>query len=172
MSEPQARLFTALWPDPAARRALAVWQAQWQWPPQARPTPPEQLHLTLHFLGALPAARIEALGDALAQRAAPAVAPFELQLDRAEVWPRGLAVLCPAAPPPALAALHAAQAATLLRLGLQPETRPYRPHLTLARQAAGAVPPAAPPALRWPVQDTVLVASVDGYRVLGRYRLG
>ena len=41
------RLFYALWPDAAARAALAAWQASLG----GAPTRPDKLHLTLAFLG-------------------------------------------------------------------------------------------------------------------------
>jgi 2'-5' RNA ligase len=48
-----------------------------------------------------------------------------------------------------------------------------RPHVTLARRAAGARPSPLPPALHWPVQAYALVQSLPGppggYRVLCRY---
>jgi len=172
MNGPQARLFTALWPDPDTRRALATWQARWRWPPGARPTPPDQLHVTLHFLGAVPVERIADLGHALAARHAHPIAPFDLLLDQPALWAHGLAVLCPASPQPALADLHAAQGALLHRLGLPVDRRPYRPHVTLARKAAGAAPPDDTPALCWQVRGVALVASASGYHVLGRYGLG
>lgn len=160
-----ARLFLALWPDAASLRALAAWQAGWVWPQGAAVVAPSQLHLTLHFIGATPEARVPDLvrGLALPMR------PFELTLDRAEVWPRGLAVLRPATPPPPLQDLHAQLREALQRMALPVQDRAFRPHVTLARKAAGAVPPIEPPALRWRVCGYVLVQSRGGYHGLAHY---
>lgn len=171
-----ARLFVALWPDARVRAALQRWSERWTWspdgpaavPPPAR-VPTRDLHLTLHFLGAVPRARVPELRAALALPCTH----FTLSLGRAERWPRGTAVLCADEVPPALAALHADLGARLRALGLRTEARPLRPHVTLARRAAHAEPPAAPLRLRWPVHGYVLVESRAGaagaYRVLQRY---
>lgn len=163
--EATSRLFVALWPDAAALRALTAWQARWSWPQRAVVVAPAQLHLTVQFIGAVPNARLPELAQALALP----MHPFDLTLDRAEVWPQGLAVLCPDAVTDALTALHADLQAALQRLALPVDTRAFRPHVTLARKAAGASPPSAPPTLRWSVQGFALVQSRGGYRTLVRY---
>jgi RNA 2',3'-cyclic 3'-phosphodiesterase len=164
-----ARLFVALWPGPRSRAALAEARGRWQWPPLAAPVPSERLHLTLHFLGAVPRERLGALADAIA---APFRA-FDLVFGHDELWPHGIAVLCPERTPQPLRQLHGDLGEALLRLGLQPEARPWRPHVTLARHAAGALAPPAAPAWRWPVRGYALVESDSrprlSYRVLRRY---
>jgi 2'-5' RNA ligase len=140
-----ARLFLALWPSPALSDRIARHDAAWQWPPAARRVAPEQWHITLHFLGAVPMLRIPGLAQVLA---VPFM-PFELKLDRPEVWPGGIAVLGAGAVPDALAQLHADLAAALHAAGLPVESRAFRPHVTLARHAQGAVRPAAPPPVLW-----------------------
>jgi RNA 2',3'-cyclic 3'-phosphodiesterase len=160
-----ARLFLALWPGPLALRALVAWQARWAWPACAAVVPPERLHLTLHYIGPVPATRLSEVTHGLQvpmQR-------FDLEFDRGGLWPRGLAVLCASALPDALAALHARLQAALERLDLPTESRPYRPHVTLARKAAGASPPDDSPAIRWAARGYVLVQSQGGYRVLQHY---
>lgn len=164
------RLFVALWPGPAVRDALAAQQALWHWPAGVRTVAPERLHLTLHFLGAVPDDRFEALAAALELGAG---APVVLRLDRGELWPRGIAVLEPEGVPAALTALHTRLAGALTGAGFTPESRPYRPHVTLARHADGAVPPTAAPTVRWQAEGHALVESCRapqaGYRVLRRY---
>jgi 2'-5' RNA ligase len=164
------RLFLALWPDARVRRALAAWRDAFAWPAGAAPVADARLHLTLHFIGEVAAARLPELDAAL--RVAPP--RFELVLDRAQRWPGGLVVLQPGAVVPPLAALHRALADALRAAGLPPEARPFRPHVTLARRAAGAVAgPAAPP-VRWPVAGYALVRSTLGppprYEALWRQR--
>jgi 2'-5' RNA ligase len=161
---PALRLFIALWPDPRMRAALAAQRDAWAWPPGAAPVRDDNLHATLHFLGAVAAGRVAALRTALAL-------PFErFVLERFEpkLWPGGLAVL-EGETPPALAALHARLADALRALDLAVETRPYRPHVTLARRAQRARVPTTR-AMAWPVDGYALVASAGGrYTVLERY---
>jgi RNA 2',3'-cyclic 3'-phosphodiesterase len=163
------RLFTALWPDAATRAAIAACQHEWAWPQQAAPVRAERLHITLHFLGDVAAQRLPELVRELR-------VPFEaftLDLVHAEVWPNAVAVLEPATVPPALAQLHGTLGKTVAQLRLPVDARPYRPHVTLARRAQGAAPPAQRPAIRWPAPDGyVLVRSLPGgagYEVLERY---
>jgi 2'-5' RNA ligase len=160
------RLFLALWPDVDTRAALAAEQARWQWPAGARPVRTDGLHLTLHFIGPVEQARVPALIDACRV----ASAPCTLSLDSAELWPNHCAVLCARDVPPALAALHASIARALRALGLPVERRSFRPHVTLARHAAGAqAPPEATP-LPWNARGHVLVQSAGGrYTPLASY---
>ena len=163
------RLFTALWPAPSLQAAIAQWQGTWDWPRQAARVKTERLHATLHFLGDVPARRLPELTDALAVP----FEPFELDLGVAAVWPHGVAVVEPVTTPPALTALHARVGDVLRRLELPVDARPYRPHVTLARRAHAAKPPAEGPGLRWRVNDGyVLVRSLPGgagYEVIARF---
>jgi 2'-5' RNA ligase len=162
-----ARLFIALWPGPHVRQALAACR-ELALPAGSSPVATEKLHLTLHFIGNVPAARVAEVAAALAVP----VQTFMLCLDVAETWRGGLVVLCPATVPPRLRALHANLAAALRGLALPVEARDFRPHVTLARRAAPqrTASPAGP--VRWRVAGHALVCSQpDGqYRVLQRYR--
>jgi 2'-5' RNA ligase len=152
------RLFLGIWPQPEVRTALLEHARQWTWSEGARPTRPERLHLTLHFLGAVPVAQLPALREGLRL-------PWSgcaLDLDLPQVWPGGTAVLEASVVPLALAQLHAGLATALRQLGLAVEERRYRPHVTLARKAQGTRPPAAAP-LRWPLAPNyVLVRTLPG----------
>ncbi|MBQ5947868.1 RNA 2',3'-cyclic phosphodiesterase [Massilia sp. ST3] len=152
------RLFLALWPDPAIRHQLREWRDAWGWPRGATPVHTDKLHLTLHFLGNLPSSRLSELRDGFSVP----FDPFRLELGRAVMWPRGLAVLEPHGEPPELLALHARLNEALVTLGLAPEARKYRPHVTMARRAVGAVPPTAGPAVTWEAQGYALVESRPG----------
>lgn len=103
MPPPTLRLFLALWPDAEVRAALREQALCWGWPDAARRYDESDWHLTLHFLGNLPAERLAGLRAGLAVE----VEPFELLLDRAELW-RGIAVLTCEQVPPALLRLHQA----------------------------------------------------------------
>ena len=128
--------------------------------------PPEQLHLTLHFIGQVDAHQLPMLKQGLSV----AFDPFELDLGHAQQWPGGLALLAPERAPEALHALHARLADALLALGLKVESRPFKPHLTLARRAVGASSPAERLQCRWPVEGYALVQSLQGYQPLQHYR--
>jgi 2'-5' RNA ligase len=160
-------LFIALWPTPAVRAGLCARRDAIGWPPPARVVSDQRLHLTLHFIGAVPSALWPHLLTALQVPCSG----FELQLGAAQPWPHGLVVLPATSAPPPLSALHAALAGALAGLGLPVERRALRPHVTLARRADGAVLPTPATALRWRSNSYVLVNSdpVDGYRVLARY---
>jgi 2'-5' RNA ligase len=152
------RLFLALWPDAGIRSALSARQALWLWPAAARPTRIDNLHLTLHFIGGVDAACVPALVAACDTEPVRCT----LTLDRPELWPNHCAVLCASELPPALDALHQSLARILRSLALPVEKRPFRPHVTLARHAAGAVPPSETAPLRWPVNGHALVQSAGG----------
>jgi RNA 2',3'-cyclic 3'-phosphodiesterase len=161
-----SRLFLALWPDPAVRDELRAWRDGWQWPRGASPVADDKLHLTLHFLGSQPSERVAELADGLAVPCAP----FQVELGVAVVWPGGVAVLEPSSTPPELLRLHANLSDALLKLGLVPEARPYRPHVTMARRAGGAVAPADGRQLAWEVTGYALVESrPGGYEVVRVY---
>ena len=155
---PGARLFLTLWPDDAVRAALAAQRDRWQWPRGATPVASARLHLTLHFIGDVARERIAPLCAALA---AP-FRPFELTLGVPRLWPHGIAVLEPLTLAPALVTLQRDLGAALTAAGLAPEARPFRPHVTLARRAAGAMCPADGPLLQWRVGHYALMESTPG----------
>jgi 2'-5' RNA ligase len=160
------RLFVALWPGAAFRRALRAWCGPVEGGGGCRPVAAAHWHLTLHFLGAVPRERVPQLRRELR---VPWQA-FRLVFSHCERWPHGLLVLPPDAPPPALAHLHEALREALQRAGLATEDRPLRPHLTLARRHAGDLPQPAAAPLAWDVDACALVASAaprgGGYTVL------
>src|SRR6266581_4796633 len=77
------RLFVALWPDDAVRAQLARWSRELHALCGGRATPPENLHVTLAFLGGIEDARV-----AEVERAAGEVAPqaVSLVLDQPGYW--------------------------------------------------------------------------------------
>jgi len=164
------RLFLALWPDAAVRHQLKEWRDAWTWPRGASPVASAKLHVTLHFLGNQPSDSLPALLDGLAVP----FTPFRLRLGVAELWHNGIAVLSPTAPPSELLDLHASLSAALPGLGLRPEARAYRPHVTMARRARGTEVPQSGPEIDWAIDHYALVESKTGdggaYTVLREYR--
>ncbi|HMC76658.1 MAG TPA: RNA 2',3'-cyclic phosphodiesterase [Vicinamibacterales bacterium] len=133
------RLFVAVEIDEAARAVARAAQERLQIavPPvlRARWVPPENMHLTVRFIGHVDDARAQALIEALT----PPIdaAPFDIELGGCGTFPtggtprvvwiglkRGLA---------SLAQLHDAFNQRLRPFGFEPEARPFSAHLTLAR---------------------------------------
>jgi len=130
----QKRLFFALWPEAAVRVALAATRQRFKPKLPARWIRPDHLHITLAFLGEVETGRLAAAQAAAASVRAEAV---ELVLDRVEYW-RKPQILCltPAAACPALERLAAGLAGQLQAAGFKLDKRPFRAHLSLARDAA------------------------------------
>jgi 2'-5' RNA ligase len=124
-------VFIAAYPPPAVVDALAAAARALELPAH-RPTPPEQVHLTLQFVGDVDPRDLDGLIES-AERASAGVAAFEVAPERLVTLPeRGPARLVAAAAPPvpALAELVSRLAARLAR---EPIRGPYLPHLTLLR---------------------------------------
>ena len=164
-----ARLFIALLPDEGVRDQLAACRDAWTWPRSASPVKTERLHITLHFLGDVALERLPEVAEAMNVP----FQPFTLHLSRANLWPGGIAVLEPEAIAAALKTLHGATASVLQRLGLRVDARPFRPHVTLARRANGAVVKHASLPVRWAIDGYALMNSTlgsgGGYTVVKRY---
>lgn len=134
--EPPLRLFFALWPDACVRESLGKLVRPVHRTVKGRWVDPDKLHLTLAFLGAVPAERLPALTVMMGELDLPR---FELALDRLEYWQRNR-VLClgASATPPLLLELVGILNSKLSQAGFPIERRPFRPHLTLARKAEAA----------------------------------
>jgi 2'-5' RNA ligase len=138
------RLFVAipLPPDLAARASEILPTAL----PALRRVKPENLHLTLAFLGQTPDERLDDVAAA-AQEAGARVPRFTLSFDRAGRFPeRGrprVVWLGIADGAPAVVELGEGVYAGLRSRGLRFDDRPLAPHLTLARVAEDASAPEA-----------------------------
>ena len=193
MSE-SIRAFVAVELPPEARDALSavVRFLEGRGIVGLRTVDPASVHLTLKFLGNVPASRVEAIEDALVDAAARS-RPFRLALGETGTFPeRGAPRVLWVGldgDVEALAGLRARVEEALRPLGFAPEGRPFRPHLTLARmrdrstradraQAAAALSSAPfEPGLEFPVESVSLMRSIlrpDGARYvrLASIRLG
>ena len=127
------RLFFALWPDHRQRERLRDVVGSVAKTVEGRAVDRRDWHVTVAFVGPFPENRVPYLLDRAAQIE---VEPFRLNFDRLEFWPRPkVASLCAATVPPELQRLVDALNAVLLDLGLKPEDRNYRPHITVVRNA-------------------------------------
>jgi 2'-5' RNA ligase len=141
------RCFVALWPDDAARERLAaVTQQQLRRFPRARAMRPENLHLTLAFIGELDAARA---GQVAAALGALPFEPFVWTLDAVGAFDRAR-VLWAAGPDSVALAALAQRVRTLLDgLHVPYDRKPFAAHVTLLRdltreeahRAAGTIAP-------------------------------
>lgn len=151
------RLFFALWPDAAIRLGLIEAAARLLASGTARRIAVADLHLTLAFLGAVDAAARRCFEQAASSVQA---GKFSLTIDRAGCWTRrSIAWAGPSKQPAGLALLVARLNAALAGCGFKPETRPYRAHITLARNARRAKPRLAITPLRWDIDRFCLIVS-------------
>lgn len=169
------RLFFALWPDSALREELAR-RAR---PIQAaavdgQPVPDENFHITLRFLG-----HLDVDGWKRAERAAGRVRhrDITLKLDRAGHWeqPRVLWLGCSDVPDPILGLL-ADLNTELGGEGFEFRSRPWRPHVTVARGVTEVAELPSVEPLQWELSRFVLVRSELGgsasdYEVVGEWPL-
>jgi len=127
----QSRLFFGIGLDLHARKQLKRWLAAH--PLGGRPTHPQDLHLTLTFLGQVDA---EQLASLLAQvEQLPLPPPFTLEFTRLSHWYRpGVLSLSAEQVPDALKQLTTQLAPLAEQLGRPPERRPFVPHITLMRK--------------------------------------
>lgn len=150
------RLFLALWPDPGVRQALVHLQ-QGLAPDLGRPVSAGNLHLTLVFLGATPAARRQCLEQAVSEIRGGG---FDLQLDRLGHWRTPEVLWAGGAAPPSLTALVQALQGAVLGCGGKVDPRPFEVHLTLFRKVRR--PPRPLPAIApipWHIESFALVES-------------
>ncbi len=167
------RVFFALWPDAEVRAALDQLAKQHA-RQNGRAVVPENLHITMAFVGGVTAEQRACMEAAAAAVVAPA---FTVTLDTLGFWPRpkilwaGASVM-----PPVLTDLVTALNTALIPCGYQPETRPFQVHVTLARKAHRPPEASRIPPIVWRAEAFCLVESVTGeqgsvYRVIGRWPL-
>lgn len=172
------RLFVALEPPVAVRDVLlaamgGVAGARWQ--------TDDQLHLTLRFIGEVDR---HAAHDIAAALGGVHGAPFMLTLGAPGMFDRnGFAdtLWVGVTPHDAVKALNQRIEQALQRVGIAPEPRAFRPHITLARmgRSAGSIDSflARPlPLASFTVNDFALYESTLGgsgahYRIVERYQL-
>lgn len=124
------RLFVAIALPPEIRRHLGLLAGG---VPGARWIEPENLHLTLRFIGEVDGGWAD---DVMAALATIVVRPFEVTLAGAGHWgtrERATMIWIGVEKSPELQHLHDKVESAIVRLGLEPEGRKFAPHVTLAR---------------------------------------
>jgi 2'-5' RNA ligase len=100
---------------------------------KGRPAAPENLHLTLVFLGEVAEPKLPPIEQELSELNFP---PFPLKLTSLNTFPRAGVLFAEVEPCRPLLHLQAKIAASMARCGFareDPEDRRYHPHITLAR---------------------------------------
>jgi 2'-5' RNA ligase len=127
-----SRLFYALWPDDHTRLDL-VRLNRFIEAKGFRPVQPHNVHVTLVFLG-----NVDAATELLLKHSVTGIfaKPFVLTFDRLSYWsrPKVLCLTCSQLPDE-VEKLVTALNREVASCGLQIDTRPYKPHITLARHA-------------------------------------
>ncbi len=150
------RLFLALWPPLDLARELYA-MAGTVLHGQGRRVVPENIHLTLAFLGP-----VDASFRQCTEQAAAAIhaAAFTLVLEEMGCWPKtGILWAGSGRTPPPLSALVQGLSASLSGCGYRPEQRPYAAHLTLARKVYRWNDNRRIGPFRWDVKQFCLVQS-------------
>ncbi len=163
------RLFFALWPNAAVRRALRFVQQRVA-AGGARAVQTDYFHITLAFLGEVPDDRLPALLPIRKTVACPHVTQ---QLNRLGWFERAaVSWLGCNAVPVSLQRMQSRLAEHLVQLGFIQDAGPWLPHVTLYRKMRTPPDKLSFDAVEWQVEDYVLVRSVltpDGpdYRLIG-----
>ncbi len=171
------RLFFAFWPRPEQRAQLAHSVRHTLEGSGGQAVPVENLHITLVFVGAVPEsdlAKVESSAATVVQTVEPE--PAVIVLDVLDYWKKPRIVCLTTNQTPNA---RAARIAELLRdrltaAGFALDPRPWRPHVTLARNvrrgsSIGAVQP-----VEWGFRELALVESQTGpegsvYRCRSRF---
>ena len=161
------RLFFALWPGPGVRAELAGLGVRLAERARGKAVPEAKLHMTLAFLGEVPAEQFERACEAASRVSAEG---FELVLDEVGSFRSAhVAWVGASRMDPALASLQSRLAGELLKAGFELETRPFAAHMTLVRRASVAIPAESIEPVAWRVDEFVLVTSDTGR---GTYEVG
>jgi len=152
------RLFFALWPDDAVRAQLARWTRELHAVCGGRAARPENLHVTLAFLGAIEDARV-----ARVELAADAVVPhaISLVLDQPGYWKHNrIAWAGASVVPPGLEVLVSDLRGALVKSRIGFDAKGFVAHVTLLRDAREprAMPVLEP--IQWRIEGFVLVQSI------------
>lgn len=176
------RAFVALYPDAVAHNAIVAFRDEmrisapregYRWAKD------DQLHLTLRFMGELPAGRLPDLTDRL-KRSCASASRFEAAATFEGAPWKGARVVALRVGSPAgeLNELQSPIEADVRACGEQAERKAFHPHITLARIENPGLQPKRNriTVAEWVVREVVLVQSVLGergasHRVLARFPL-
>lgn len=162
------RLFSALPLAPACVDQLTRLRLRWSAPGDGlRWSEPEQWHITLRFFGDVDDGQARCLEESLRGLTAPAP---ELVLGGLDLFAAKGILFAFMLPSPALLNLHTEVTAFAAACGAASESRPFQPHVTLARSKGrsgyGSLQrltrsglPALGPEIRWIAEECLLLES-------------
>jgi RNA 2',3'-cyclic 3'-phosphodiesterase len=168
------RCFVACWPDDSTRRRLdqAAGNALARCP-GARRVRPDNLHLTLAFIGELPLPKAREAAEALRRISSE---PFEWHIDHIGRFERARVLWAGGLPEPRLEQLAERARSELRALQVRFDTKRFAAHVTLLRDMpalrgaaqAEIVEPIEP--FDWPMRDALLMVSERDSQGATRYR--
>lgn len=180
------RLFSAICLPEEATARLSSLQLRLSTPKDGlRWSASTQWHITLGFYGDCEPSQLASLQEDLQRRA---LRTASLTIEQLGLFTAKGILLAEIHPSPALLQLHAEVADAARAVGLQQESRPFHPHVTLARSRAGKAgaqtiarwrgvgPPALGAPLHWTPHEVVLMESTllrtgASYNTLARIAL-
>jgi 2'-5' RNA ligase len=169
------RLFFGVWPPGPAATALHSWASATQATVGGRAIAAANVHLTLAFLGSVPAERLE---HAIAAGRRVVGDRTALLLTEARYWPRSHIVwVGPKTTPAPLAGLAGELQRELAAAGFQLDEREFVAHVTLLRDVPRLRGLPTLPEVEWPIAEFVLARSETAaagsvYTILERFPLG
>lgn len=156
----EVRLFFALWPDQDVRNQVFENLKRVNLDlDQCRLVAASNIHLTLHFVGNTSIAEMKCMD---VQARLVNADPFKLTLDYSGYFkkPKVLWFGCQAAPQQ-LFKLQRSLGQRIAQCAYEPESRPYSPHLTVARKVNRAPESTPFDPVHWAVNRFVLVESIS-----------
>lgn len=171
------RLFFAIWPDKETRMRLGRLAGRLASACEGRKIKTENIHLTLVFVGEVNTSQMTALYKTVDEIKDSGVCAFDLPIERICIWKRKNIVYAEiSAIPQSLIDLVEALQSRLSSAGFSLERRPYKPHITLMRNASCKTLPELAEPMVWRAREWVLVKSdrtSDGsvYTQIGRWSL-
>ena len=160
------RLFFALWPDAETREKCSAIASQLKH--AGRPVHPDNLHVTLVFLGSIDESTETKLLDAMT---AVSFATLSIKFDALSFWRRPRIICLTGSPEDDAVSSLLDQLNTIVAsCGIPIDDRPYQAHITLLRKAS-RLPPLTFEPIAWKTESFCLVESCSTphgvvYRVL------
>jgi RNA 2',3'-cyclic 3'-phosphodiesterase len=173
------RVFFAVWPDDTAQKQLAALTERLQAESLCggRKTEPENIHLTLVFVGQVDLGKLEVLYQAVNGMRGPTTRAFDIIIEEIRYWKHNRIVYAATRGiPQELVDLVSALQDVLSASGFPIERRTYNPHITLIRKASCHSLPQLVEPIAWRAREWMLVKSKqasDGsvYIPIGRWPL-
>jgi 2'-5' RNA ligase len=157
------RLFFALWPDDETRQKLAQFSQAIQ-PNAFKPVPPHNFHVTLVFIG-----NVNKADELVIKQRAASISsePFVIVFDQLSYWNKPKVIsLTSQHPPDPLMILSESLNRAVTSCGLETDSKPYNPHITLVRHVSTFIERDCDPFV-WRANSFCLVEScseIDGVR--------